>query len=66
MEIVGKDLICYLMSTFHEKRPVEGEGFFKQQAEATIQSNDIEHVRNLFLFRRNKHGYFFEKLCSIS
>nr|AZZ70863.1 hypothetical chloroplast RF21 [Zantedeschia aethiopica] len=56
-EILGKDLICYLMSAFREKRPIEGEGFFKQQgAEATIQSNDIEHVSHLFLFSRNKWG----------
>mgnify|MGYP002720957738 FL=1 len=49
-EILGKDLICYLMSAFREKRPIEGEGFFKQQgAEATIQSNDIEHVSHLSL-----------------
>ncbi|KAL4183847.1 hypothetical protein AMTRI_Chr11g157120 [Amborella trichopoda] len=39
-----KHLICYLMSSFRERRPLEVEGFFKQQgAEATIQSNDIEH-----------------------
>nr|AYP33516.1 hypothetical chloroplast RF21 [Heliconia acuminata] len=51
-EILGKDLICYLMSAFREKRR---EGFFKQQgAEATIQSNDIEHVSHLF--SRNKWG----------
>nr|AXR93999.1 hypothetical protein RF2 [Colocasia esculenta]AXR94000.1 hypothetical protein RF2 [Colocasia esculenta]AXR94083.1 hypothetical protein RF2 [Colocasia esculenta]AXR94084.1 hypothetical protein RF2 [Colocasia esculenta]AXR94167.1 hypothetical protein RF2 [Colocasia esculenta] len=56
-EILGKDLICYLMSAFREKRPIEGEGFFKQQgAEATIQSNDIEHVSHLFLFSRNTWG----------
>nr|YP_010031000.1 hypothetical protein RF2 [Chlorophytum comosum]YP_010031017.1 hypothetical protein RF2 [Chlorophytum comosum]QOV01882.1 hypothetical protein RF2 [Chlorophytum comosum]QOV01899.1 hypothetical protein RF2 [Chlorophytum comosum] len=54
-EILGKDLICYLMSAFREKRPIEGGGFFKQQgAEATIQSNDIEHVSHLF--SRNKWG----------
>nr|YP_009721449.1 Ycf2 protein [Ochagavia carnea]YP_009721466.1 Ycf2 protein [Ochagavia carnea]QGN04424.1 Ycf2 protein [Ochagavia carnea]QGN04443.1 Ycf2 protein [Ochagavia carnea] len=54
-EILGKDLICYLMSAFREKRPIEGKGFFKQQgAEATIQSNDIEHVSHLF--SRNKWG----------
>nr|AYP31976.1 hypothetical chloroplast RF21 [Canna iridiflora] len=54
-EILGKDLICYLMSAFREKRPIEGEGFFKQQgAEATIQSNDIEHVSHLF--SRNNWG----------
>nr|WCF63871.1 Ycf2 [Paris delavayi]WCF63888.1 Ycf2 [Paris delavayi]WCF65679.1 Ycf2 [Paris delavayi]WCF65696.1 Ycf2 [Paris delavayi]WCF66023.1 Ycf2 [Paris delavayi] len=52
-EVLGKDLICYLMSAFREKRPIEGGGFFKQQgAEATIQSNDIEHVSHLF--SRNK------------
>nr|YP_010861986.1 hypothetical protein RF2 [Phoenicophorium borsigianum]YP_010862003.1 hypothetical protein RF2 [Phoenicophorium borsigianum]WGM78205.1 hypothetical protein RF2 [Phoenicophorium borsigianum]WGM78222.1 hypothetical protein RF2 [Phoenicophorium borsigianum] len=54
-EILGKDLICYLMSAFREKRPIEGEVFFKQQgAEATIQSNDIQHVSHLF--SRNKWG----------
>nr|AEX93966.1 hypothetical chloroplast RF21 [Haworthia cymbiformis] len=54
-EILGKDLICYLMSAFRKKRPIEGEGFFKQQgAEATIQSNDTEHVSHLF--SRNKWG----------
>nr|YP_010615629.1 Ycf2 [Smilax astrosperma]YP_010615647.1 Ycf2 [Smilax astrosperma]WAU46817.1 Ycf2 [Smilax astrosperma]WAU46835.1 Ycf2 [Smilax astrosperma] len=52
-EVLGKDLICYLMSAFREKRPIEGGGFFKQQgAEATIQS--IEHVSHLF--SRNKWG----------
>jgi len=54
-EVLGKDLICYLMSAFREKRPIEGGGFFKQQgAEATIQSNYIEHVSHLF--SRNKWG----------
>nr|NP_862797.1 Ycf2 [Calycanthus floridus var. glaucus]NP_862818.1 Ycf2 [Calycanthus floridus var. glaucus]YP_010701846.1 Ycf2 [Calycanthus chinensis x Calycanthus floridus]YP_010701863.1 Ycf2 [Calycanthus chinensis x Calycanthus floridus]Q7Y667.1 RecName: Full=Protein Ycf2 [Calycanthus floridus var. glaucus]WCK11651.1 Ycf2 [Calycanthus chinensis x Calycanthus floridus]WCK11668.1 Ycf2 [Calycanthus chinensis x Calycanthus floridus]CAD28764.1 Ycf2 protein [Calycanthus floridus var. glaucus]CAD28786.1 Ycf len=54
-EILVKHLICYLMSAFREKRPIEVEGFFKQQgAEATIQSNDIEHVSHLF--SRNKRG----------
>nr|YP_010374694.1 hypothetical protein RF2 [Pontederia paniculata]YP_010374712.1 hypothetical protein RF2 [Pontederia paniculata]QXU58129.1 hypothetical protein RF2 [Pontederia paniculata]QXU58149.1 hypothetical protein RF2 [Pontederia paniculata] len=54
-EILGKDLICYLMSAFREKRPIERGGFFKQQgAEATIPSNDIEHVSHLF--SRNKWG----------
>nr|YP_009341917.1 hypothetical chloroplast RF2 [Aletris spicata]YP_009341934.1 hypothetical chloroplast RF2 [Aletris spicata]ALV25482.1 hypothetical chloroplast RF2 [Aletris spicata]ALV25483.1 hypothetical chloroplast RF2 [Aletris spicata] len=54
-QLLGKDLICYLMSAFRKKRPIEGEGFFKQQgAEATIQSNDIEHVSHLF--SRNKWG----------
>nr|YP_009469195.1 Ycf2 [Asarum sieboldii]YP_009469224.1 Ycf2 [Asarum sieboldii]AVD53987.1 Ycf2 [Asarum sieboldii]AVD54016.1 Ycf2 [Asarum sieboldii] len=54
-EILVKHLICYLMSAFREKRPIEVEGFFKQQgAEATIQSNDIEHVSHLF--SRNKWG----------
>nr|YP_010729027.1 Ycf2 protein [Hesperantha coccinea]YP_010729045.1 Ycf2 protein [Hesperantha coccinea]WEA82006.1 Ycf2 protein [Hesperantha coccinea]WEA82024.1 Ycf2 protein [Hesperantha coccinea] len=54
-EILGKDLICYLMSAFREKRPIKGEGFFKQEgAEATIQSNDIEHVSHLLSI--NKWG----------
>nr|VVW84886.1 unnamed protein product [Nymphaea colorata] len=52
-EILAKHLICYLMSAFREKRPIEVEGFLKQQgAEATIPSNDIEHVSHLF--SRNK------------
>nr|YP_009566437.1 hypothetical chloroplast RF21 [Neottia cordata]YP_009566451.1 hypothetical chloroplast RF21 [Neottia cordata]QBB10027.1 hypothetical chloroplast RF21 [Neottia cordata]QBB10041.1 hypothetical chloroplast RF21 [Neottia cordata] len=54
-EILGKDLICYLMSAFREKRPIQGGSFFKQQgAGATMQSNDIEHV--FHLFSRNKWG----------
>ncbi|KAL5985168.1 Protein Ycf2 [Asimina triloba] len=54
-EILVKHLICYLMSAFWEKRPIEVEGVFKQQgAEAIIQSNDIEHVSHLFA--RNKWG----------
>nr|QXO05453.1 Ycf2 [Vrydagzynea nuda]QXO05470.1 Ycf2 [Vrydagzynea nuda] len=54
-EILGKDFICYLMSAFREKRPIQGESFFKQQgAGATMQSNDIEHVSHLF--SRNKWG----------
>ncbi|KAL8249509.1 hypothetical protein R6Q59_006377 [Mikania micrantha] len=47
-EILVKHWICYLMSAFREKRPIEVEGFFKQQgAGSTIQSNDIEHVSHL-------------------
>ncbi|KAH0452899.1 hypothetical protein IEQ34_017223 [Dendrobium chrysotoxum] len=54
-EILGKDLIFYLMSAFREKRPIQGESFFKQQgAGETMQSNDIEHVSHLF--SRNKWG----------
>nr|YP_010463736.1 Ycf2 [Sedum bulbiferum]YP_010463753.1 Ycf2 [Sedum bulbiferum]UUL70648.1 Ycf2 [Sedum bulbiferum]UUL70665.1 Ycf2 [Sedum bulbiferum] len=52
-EILVKHWICYLMSAFREKKPIEVEGFFKQQgAGSTIQSNDIEHVSHLF--SRNK------------
>lgn len=48
-EILVKHWICYLMSAFREKIPIEVEGFFKQQgAGSTIQSNDIEHVSHLF------------------
>jgi hypothetical protein len=43
------------MFAFREKKPIEVEGFFKQQgAGSTIQSNDIEHVSHLFL--RNKRA----------
>nr|YP_009572398.1 hypothetical chloroplast RF2 [Monococcus echinophorus]YP_009572416.1 hypothetical chloroplast RF2 [Monococcus echinophorus]QBE87362.1 hypothetical chloroplast RF2 [Monococcus echinophorus]QBE87382.1 hypothetical chloroplast RF2 [Monococcus echinophorus] len=52
-EILVKHWICYLMSAFREKIPIEVEGFLKQQgAGSTIQSNDIEHVSHLF--SRNK------------
>nr|YP_011026477.1 hypothetical chloroplast RF21 [Echeveria chihuahuaensis]YP_011026494.1 hypothetical chloroplast RF21 [Echeveria chihuahuaensis]WQN00472.1 hypothetical chloroplast RF21 [Echeveria chihuahuaensis]WQN00489.1 hypothetical chloroplast RF21 [Echeveria chihuahuaensis] len=54
-EILVKHWICYLMSAFREKKPIEVEGFFKQQgAGSTIQSNDIEHVSHLF--SRNKRA----------
>nr|YP_009114912.1 hypothetical chloroplast RF21 [Thalictrum coreanum]YP_009114928.1 hypothetical chloroplast RF21 [Thalictrum coreanum]AIX03560.1 hypothetical chloroplast RF21 [Thalictrum coreanum]AIX03576.1 hypothetical chloroplast RF21 [Thalictrum coreanum] len=54
-EILVKHWICYLMSAFREKRPIEVEGFFKQQGDgSTIQSNDIEHVSHLL--SRNKWG----------
>ncbi|KAH0447713.1 hypothetical protein IEQ34_023454 [Dendrobium chrysotoxum] len=60
-EILGKDLICYLMSAFREKRPIQGESFFKQQgAGATMQSNDIEHVFPSLL--EKQVGYFFAKI----
>nr|WIW75659.1 hypothetical protein RF2 [Hygrophila sp.] len=45
-EILVKHWISYLMSAFHEKIPIEVEGFFKQQG--AIQSNDIERVSHLF------------------
>nr|WEF73755.1 hypothetical chloroplast RF2 [Sassafras randaiense] len=58
-EILVKHLICYLMSAFREKRPIDEGGFFKQQgAEATIQSNEIEHVSHLL--SRNKGGIFLQ------
>nr|YP_009269933.1 hypothetical chloroplast RF21 [Neottia acuminata]ANT72840.1 hypothetical chloroplast RF21 [Neottia acuminata] len=59
LEILGKDLICYLMSAFRERRPIPGGSFFKQQkAGATMQFNDIEHV--FHLFSRNKGGISFQ------
>nr|YP_009569492.1 hypothetical protein RF2 [Physena madagascariensis]QBC68873.1 hypothetical protein RF2 [Physena madagascariensis] len=52
-EILVNHWICYLMSAFLEKRPIEVEGFFKEQgAGSTIQSNEIEHLSHLF--SRNK------------
>nr|USG57653.1 hypothetical protein RF2 [Primula ranunculoides]USG57672.1 hypothetical protein RF2 [Primula ranunculoides] len=55
-EILVKHWICYLMSAFLEKIPMEVGGFFKQQgAGLTIQSNDIEHVSHLF--SRNKRSF---------
>ncbi|KAL6002372.1 Protein Ycf2 [Asimina triloba] len=51
-EILVKHLICYLMSAFWEKRPIEVEGFFKQQgAENQIDS------RNAFLDIPQCPGY---------
>nr|QXV93841.1 Ycf2 [Epimedium diphyllum]QXV93858.1 Ycf2 [Epimedium diphyllum]QXV95083.1 Ycf2 [Epimedium trifoliolatobinatum]QXV95100.1 Ycf2 [Epimedium trifoliolatobinatum] len=61
-EILVKHWICYLMSSFREKRPIEVEGFFKQQgAGSTIQSNDIEHLSHLF--SRNKCGISLLQNC---
>nr|ATL62496.1 Ycf2 [Coptosapelta flavescens] len=58
-EILVKDWISYLMSSFREKIPIEVEGFFKQQgAGSTIQSNDIEHVSHLF--SRKKWAIFLQ------
>nr|QXO02874.1 Ycf2 [Cheirostylis montana]QXO02886.1 Ycf2 [Cheirostylis montana] len=57
-EILGKDFICYLMSAFREKRPIQGESFFKQQG--IMQSNDIGHVSHLF--SRNKWGISLQNL----
>nr|YP_009309134.1 hypothetical chloroplast RF21 [Primula veris]AOS86798.1 hypothetical chloroplast RF21 [Primula veris] len=55
-EILVKHWICYLMSAFREKIPMEVESFFKQQgAGLTIQSNDIEHVSHFF--SRNKRAF---------
>nr|UUL98470.1 Ycf2 [Celosia argentea]UUL98490.1 Ycf2 [Celosia argentea] len=52
-EILVKHWICYLMSAFHEKIPIEVESFFKEQGTgSTIQSKGIEHVSHLF--SRNK------------
>ncbi|RZC72701.1 hypothetical protein C5167_048185 [Papaver somniferum] len=57
-EILVKHWICYLMSAFREKRPIEVEGFFKKQgSESTIQSNDIEHLR-----KESARVVFFEEL----
>ncbi|KAL7601780.1 hypothetical protein Lser_V15G21839 [Lactuca serriola] len=51
-KILVKHWICYLMSTFREKIPIEVEGFFKHQGDgSTIKSNDIEHVSHIF-FRK--------------
>ncbi|KAJ0501929.1 Protein Ycf2 A [Helianthus annuus] len=59
-EILVKHWICYLMSAFREKIPIEVEGFFKQQgAGSTIQSNDIEHVSHLF--SKNKSRLYTER-----
>src|SRR5881227_1355073 len=55
-EILVKQWISYLMSAFHEKIPIIAvEGFFKQGAGSTIQSNDIERVSHLF--SRNRWAF---------
>ena len=64
VEILVKDWIDYLFFAFHEKIPIEVDGFFKQQvAMSTIQSNDIEH--DSYLFFEKPVGCFFAKLYQI-
>nr|YP_010880400.1 Ycf2 protein [Hygrophila ringens]WHU31339.1 Ycf2 protein [Hygrophila ringens] len=64
-EILVKHWISYLMSAFHEKIPIEVEGFFKQQrAGSTIQSNDIERVSHLF--SRNNWAFCLQNCAQFS
>nr|YP_010882710.1 hypothetical chloroplast RF21 [Androsace filiformis]YP_010882729.1 hypothetical chloroplast RF21 [Androsace filiformis]WIF27294.1 hypothetical chloroplast RF21 [Androsace filiformis]WIF27313.1 hypothetical chloroplast RF21 [Androsace filiformis] len=64
-EILVKHWICYLMSAFREKIPMEVEGFFKQQgAGSTIQSNYIEHVSHLF--SRNKWAFSLQNCAQFN
>jgi hypothetical protein len=46
------------MFAFREKISIEVEGFFKQVAGSTIQSNDSEYVFHLFF--RNKWAIFLQ------
>ncbi|CAI9264622.1 unnamed protein product [Lactuca saligna] len=62
-EILVKHWICYLMSAFREKIPIEVEGFFKQQgAGSTIKSNDIEHISSLVGEESARIGSFEERI----
>ncbi|KAL8236381.1 hypothetical protein R6Q59_017462 [Mikania micrantha] len=40
-EILVKHWICYLMSAFREKRPIEVEGFFKQQGAGSPKEQEL-------------------------
>nr|YP_010422421.1 hypothetical protein RF2 [Corydalis lathyrophylla]YP_010422447.1 hypothetical protein RF2 [Corydalis lathyrophylla]USG57759.1 hypothetical protein RF2 [Corydalis lathyrophylla]USG57782.1 hypothetical protein RF2 [Corydalis lathyrophylla] len=65
-EILVKHWICYLMPAFREKRPMEGEGFFKQQGSDFLRKVSRENwiwLNNGWL--GNKDG-FFSKVWNVS
>nr|YP_010712821.1 Ycf2 protein [Corydalis raddeana]YP_010712836.1 Ycf2 protein [Corydalis raddeana]UGO88959.1 hypothetical protein RF2 [Corydalis pauciovulata]UGO88967.1 hypothetical protein RF2 [Corydalis pauciovulata]WDA93566.1 Ycf2 protein [Corydalis raddeana]WDA93581.1 Ycf2 protein [Corydalis raddeana] len=65
-EILVKHWICYLMPAFREKRPIEGEGFFKQQGSDFLRKVSRENwiwLDNGWL--GNKDG-FFSKVWNVS
>nr|YP_010712982.1 Ycf2 protein [Corydalis ledebouriana]YP_010712995.1 Ycf2 protein [Corydalis ledebouriana]WDA93727.1 Ycf2 protein [Corydalis ledebouriana]WDA93740.1 Ycf2 protein [Corydalis ledebouriana] len=65
-EILVKHWICYLMPAFREKRPMEGEGFFKQQGSDFLRKVSRENwiwLDNVWLVNKDR---FFSKVRNVS
>nr|YP_010575524.1 Ycf2 [Corydalis platycarpa]YP_010575551.1 Ycf2 [Corydalis platycarpa]UZM11148.1 Ycf2 [Corydalis platycarpa]UZM11149.1 Ycf2 [Corydalis platycarpa]WDA93290.1 Ycf2 protein [Corydalis platycarpa]WDA93317.1 Ycf2 protein [Corydalis platycarpa] len=65
-EILVKHWICYLMPAFREKRPMEGEGFFKQQGSDFLRQVSRENwiwLDNVWLVNKDR---FFSKVRNVS
>nr|YP_010475623.1 hypothetical protein RF2 [Corydalis livida]YP_010475651.1 hypothetical protein RF2 [Corydalis livida]UVH69910.1 hypothetical protein RF2 [Corydalis livida]UVH69938.1 hypothetical protein RF2 [Corydalis livida] len=65
-EILVKHWICYLMPAFREKRPMEGEGFFKQQGSDFLRKVSRENwiwLDNGWLVNKDR---FFSKVRNVS
>nr|YP_010474626.1 hypothetical protein RF2 [Corydalis melanochlora]YP_010474655.1 hypothetical protein RF2 [Corydalis melanochlora]UVH68913.1 hypothetical protein RF2 [Corydalis melanochlora]UVH68942.1 hypothetical protein RF2 [Corydalis melanochlora] len=65
-EILVKHWICYLMPAFREKRPMEGEGFFKQQGSYFLRKVSRENwiwLDNGWLGNKDR---FFSKVGNVS
>nr|YP_010154279.1 hypothetical protein RF2 [Corydalis saxicola]YP_010154306.1 hypothetical protein RF2 [Corydalis saxicola]QQW52112.1 hypothetical protein RF2 [Corydalis saxicola]QQW52139.1 hypothetical protein RF2 [Corydalis saxicola] len=65
-EILVKHWICYLMPAFREKRPMEGEGFFKQQGSNFLRQVSRENwiwLDNVWLVNKDR---FFSKVRNVS
>nr|YP_010154188.1 hypothetical protein RF2 [Corydalis hsiaowutaishanensis]YP_010154213.1 hypothetical protein RF2 [Corydalis hsiaowutaishanensis]QQW52021.1 hypothetical protein RF2 [Corydalis hsiaowutaishanensis]QQW52046.1 hypothetical protein RF2 [Corydalis hsiaowutaishanensis] len=65
-EILVKHWICYLMPAFREKRPMEGEGFFKQQGSDFLRKVSRENwiwLDNVGLVNKDR---FFSKVRNVS
>nr|WDA92203.1 Ycf2 protein [Corydalis incisa]WDA92230.1 Ycf2 protein [Corydalis incisa] len=65
-EILVKHWICYLMPAFREKRPMEGEGFFKQQGSYFLRKVSRENwiwLDNGWLGNKDR---FFSKIGNVS
>nr|DBA09188.1 TPA_asm: Ycf2 protein [Corydalis capnoides]DBA09217.1 TPA_asm: Ycf2 protein [Corydalis capnoides] len=65
-EILVKHWICYLMPAFREKRPMEGEGFFKQQGSYFLRKVSRENwiwLDNAWLGNKDR---FFSKVGNVS
>nr|YP_010474380.1 hypothetical protein RF2 [Corydalis benecincta]YP_010474391.1 hypothetical protein RF2 [Corydalis benecincta]UVH68667.1 hypothetical protein RF2 [Corydalis benecincta]UVH68678.1 hypothetical protein RF2 [Corydalis benecincta] len=65
-EILVKHWICYLMPAFREKRPMEGEGLFKQQGSDFLRKVSRENwiwLDNVWLVNKDR---FFSKVRNVS
>uniref|UniRef100_UPI0030FE2E18 Ycf2 protein n=1 Tax=Dactylicapnos scandens TaxID=1406284 RepID=UPI0030FE2E18 len=65
-EILVKHWICYLMPAFREKRPMEGEGFFKQQGSDFLRKVSRENwiwLDTVWLVNKDR---FFSKVRNVS